>query len=75
MIIATCEDKASPIYGMSIINVVQVKTVFALKRSMASGFAGIENPLSSQKGRTGSQPIQLKFRAKVKTRNQLAKCE
>ena len=35
----------SPIYGMPIINVDQARTVFVLKRSMASGFAGIENPL------------------------------
>jgi NAD(P) transhydrogenase subunit beta len=42
---AAREDKASPIYGMPIINVDQAKTVFVLKRSMASGFAGIENPL------------------------------
>ena len=39
------EDKSSPIYGMPIINVDQARTVFVLKRSMASGFAGIENPL------------------------------
>lgn len=42
---AAREDKLSPIYGMPIINVDQAKTVFVLKRSMASGFAGIENPL------------------------------
>ena len=30
---------------MPIINVDQAHTVFVLKRSMASGFAGIENPL------------------------------
>jgi NAD(P) transhydrogenase subunit beta len=42
---AAREDKGSPIYGMPIINVDEAKTVFVLKRSMASGFAGIENPL------------------------------
>jgi H+-translocating NAD(P) transhydrogenase subunit beta len=42
---AAREDKSSPIYGMPIINVDQARTVFVLKRSMASGFAGIENPL------------------------------
>jgi H+-translocating NAD(P) transhydrogenase subunit beta len=39
------ENESSPIYGMPIINVDQARTVFVLKRSMASGFAGIENPL------------------------------
>jgi NAD(P) transhydrogenase subunit beta len=38
-------DESSPIYGMPIINVDQAKTTFVLKRSMASGFAGVENPL------------------------------
>ena len=38
-------DKTSPIYGMPVINVADARTVFVLKRSMASGFAGIENPL------------------------------
>ena len=42
---AAREDKSSPIYGMPIINVDQARTVYVLKRSMASGFAGIENPL------------------------------
>ncbi|HZI18635.1 MAG TPA: NAD(P)(+) transhydrogenase (Re/Si-specific) subunit beta [Pyrinomonadaceae bacterium] len=42
---AAREDPASPIHGMPIINVDQARTVFVLKRSMASGFAGIENPL------------------------------
>ncbi len=42
---AAREDESSPIYGMPVINVDQAKTVFVLKRSMASGFAGIENPL------------------------------
>ncbi len=39
------ENETSPIYGMPIINVDYAQTVFVLKRSMASGFAGIENPL------------------------------
>ena len=30
---------------MPVINVADARTVFVLKRSMASGFAGIENPL------------------------------
>lgn len=42
---AAREDNSSPIYGMPIINVDQARNVFVLKRSMASGFAGIENPL------------------------------
>ena len=42
---AAREDKSSPIYGMPIINVDEAHTVVVLKRSMASGFAGIENPL------------------------------
>lgn len=42
---AAREDETSSIYGMPIINVDYAKTVIVLKRSMASGFAGIENPL------------------------------
>ncbi|MBX3179031.1 MAG: NAD(P)(+) transhydrogenase (Re/Si-specific) subunit beta [Candidatus Hydrogenedentes bacterium] len=42
---AAREDESSPIYGMPIINVDFSHTVFVLKRSMASGFAGIQNPL------------------------------
>ena len=38
-------DEDSPIYGMPIINVDQARTVFVLKRSMASGFSGVDNPL------------------------------
>jgi len=42
---AAREMEGSPIYGMPIINVDHAKTVFVLKRSMASGFAGVDNPL------------------------------
>jgi NAD(P) transhydrogenase subunit beta len=42
---AAREDENSPIYGMPIINVDQAQTVFVLKRSMASGFSGVDNPL------------------------------
>ena len=42
---AARENPQSPIYGMPIINVDKAKTTFVLKRSMAPGFAGIENPL------------------------------
>jgi NAD(P) transhydrogenase subunit beta len=38
-------DPSSPIYGMPILNVDKAKSVIVLKRSMASGFAGIENEL------------------------------
>jgi NAD(P) transhydrogenase subunit beta len=42
---AAKEDKGSPIYGMPIIEADKARTVIVLKRSMRSGFAGIENPL------------------------------
>ena len=42
---AARDVESSPIYGMPVINVDNARTVFVLKRSMASGFAGIENPL------------------------------
>ena len=38
-------DKGSPIYGMPILNVDAAKNVVVLKRSMATGFAGIDNAL------------------------------
>jgi len=42
---AARDSESSPIYGMPIINVDYARTVFVLKRSMASGFAGLDNPL------------------------------
>lgn len=42
---AARHDKNSPIFGMPIINVDKAKTVIVSKRSMASGYAGIENEL------------------------------
>ena len=38
-------DPSSPIHGMPILNVDQSRSVIVLKRSMSSGYAGIENPL------------------------------
>lgn len=42
---AAREDSASPIYGMPVLDVDKAKSVIVLKRSMNSGFAGIDNPL------------------------------
>jgi H+-translocating NAD(P) transhydrogenase subunit beta len=42
---AARHDKTSPIYGMPIIDADKARTVFAIKRSMNPGFAGIENEL------------------------------
>ena len=42
---AAREDETSPIYGMPIIDADKARTVIVLKRSLATGFAGIDNPL------------------------------
>jgi NAD(P) transhydrogenase subunit beta len=42
---AARNDPSSPIHGMPILNVDQAHHVIVLKRSMNSGFAGIDNPL------------------------------
>ncbi|MBV9838831.1 MAG: NAD(P)(+) transhydrogenase (Re/Si-specific) subunit beta [Solirubrobacterales bacterium] len=42
---AAKNQPGSPIYGMPILEVDQSQAVIVLKRSMASGFAGIDNPL------------------------------
>ena len=42
---AARHDHASPIYGMPILDVDKGRTVMVIKRSMAAGFAGIDNPL------------------------------
>ncbi|MGB2719238.1 MAG: NAD(P)(+) transhydrogenase (Re/Si-specific) subunit beta [Rhodococcus sp. (in: high G+C Gram-positive bacteria)] len=47
---AARNDPSSPIHGMPILNVDQSKSVIVLKRSMSSGFAGIENPLFFAEG-------------------------
>jgi H+-translocating NAD(P) transhydrogenase subunit beta len=42
---AARNDKSSPIYGMPILDADKARSVIVMKRSMAAGFAGIENEL------------------------------
>ncbi|ORB75128.1 NAD(P)(+) transhydrogenase (Re/Si-specific) subunit beta [Mycobacterium scrofulaceum] len=49
---AARNEQSSPIYGMPILNVDKAKSVIVLKRSMNSGFAGIDNPLFYADGTT-----------------------
>lgn len=42
---AANDDPGSPIYGMPVLNVWEAKNIIVLKRSMSTGYAGIQNPL------------------------------
>jgi NAD(P) transhydrogenase subunit beta len=42
---AAAEDPGSPIAGMPVLKVWEAENVIVFKRSMASGYAGVQNPL------------------------------
>jgi H+-translocating NAD(P) transhydrogenase subunit beta len=42
---AAAEDPGSPIAGMPVLHVWEAKDVIVFKRSMATGYAGVQNPL------------------------------
>jgi NAD(P) transhydrogenase subunit beta len=44
------DDASSPIYGMPVLEVWKSKATIVMKRSMASGYAGVENPLFFKEG-------------------------
>ena len=39
------DDQSSPIFGMPVLEVWDAKSVLVLKRSMATGYSGVGNPL------------------------------